>query len=59
MMNKIVAILMKRDKLSLDEAQETFQAAYEAAMDGEDPEEILHSDLGLEPDYIFDLLQGL
>jgi hypothetical protein len=28
-------------------------------LDGEDPEEILHDEFGLEPDYIFDLIDWL
>lgn len=30
--------------------------ARERVLDGEDPEEILHYDFGLEPDYVYDLL---
>jgi len=54
-MNIIVKILMERDELTLAEAQEEFQAAVDRVSEGEDPEEVLH-DLGLEPDYFFDLI---
>lgn len=46
---------MRRDEMSLEEAEETLADAREAIAEGEDPEEVLY-DLGLEPDYIFDLL---
>lgn len=51
----IEKILMQRDEMSLEEAKETVQECREAIAEGEDPEEILY-DLGLEIDYIFDLL---
>lgn len=54
-MNEIVKILMRRDNMTEEEAEETYAEAREAICDGEDPEEVLY-DLGLEPDYIFDLL---
>lgn len=49
-------VLMSRDKLSEKEADELIEDAQERVMQGEDPEEILHDDFGLEPDYLFDLL---
>ena len=54
-MNEIVKILMRRDEMSEEEAMETYAEAREAIADGEDPEEVLY-DLGLEIDYIFDLI---
>lgn len=54
-MNEIVRILMRRDDMTQEEAEETLAEAREAIYDGEDPEEVLY-DLGLEPDYIFDLI---
>lgn len=51
----IEKILMRRDGMSLKEAKETVQECREAIAEGEDPEEVLN-DLGLEIDYIFDLL---
>jgi len=49
-------VLMRRDGLSAEEANERIAEARQAVENGEDPEEILHDEFGLEPDYIFDLL---
>jgi len=49
-------ILIKRDNLTPAEAEELIQEARERVHEGEDPENILHNEFGLEPDYIFDLL---
>lgn len=54
--NEIVSILMRRDDLSLEEAYEQLNEARERLAAGDDPEEILAEEFGLEPDYIFDLL---
>lgn len=55
-METLKQILMRRDGMSADEAQEMINEARERVEEGEDPEEILHYDFGLEPDYIFDLI---
>ena len=62
-MNKIVEILMERDNMSQEEAEDLLDDAREEAQnvleeDGslEDIEDILSSYFGLEPDYIFDLI---
>lgn len=52
----ILAVLMKRDGMTRDEAQDMIDEARELVAEGECPEEILRVDFGLEPDYIFDLL---
>ena len=49
-------VLMRRDGLSAAEADELIAEARERVLEGEDPEEILHDDFGLEPDYIWDLI---
>ena len=50
-------VLMRRDKMSAEEADEQIREARERVLeDGEDPEDILHDEFGLEPDYVFDLL---
>ena len=49
-------VLMRRDGLSAAEADEMIAEARERVLEGEDPEEILHDDFGLEPDYIWDLI---
>ena len=52
----ILEVLMIRDGLSRDEAQEWIDEVREAVAEGEDPLEMLHYEFGLEPDYIFDLI---
>lgn len=48
---------MQRDGVPAEEAQMLVDAARQRVMDGEDPEEVLLEEFGLEPDYIFDLIQ--
>lgn len=55
-METLKEILMRRDGLSAAEAQDLIDEARERVLEGEDPEEILHDDFGLEPDYVWDLL---
>ena len=62
-MNRVVKILMERDGLTEAEAKaqvrEAREEMYEAIADGygtEDVEDIFSDYLGLEPDYIFDVL---
>lgn len=61
-MNRVVSILMKRDGYSKEEAIEIIndcrEKINEAIADGdyELAEDILACDLGLEPDYIMDIL---
>lgn len=55
-MNRIVKILMNRDGASLSEAREQLKEARLRVENGEDPEEILLEEFGLEPDYLFDLI---
>jgi len=61
--DRIIAILMERDELTEEEAreqvEETVELINEILESGgsyEEAEEILLDDLGLEMDYIFDLL---
>ena len=58
----LVEVLMERDGMSKEaaevliaETREEVFASFEDE-DGRDPEEIIASNLGLEPDYIFDLI---
>ena len=56
-MNRIVDILMKRDKMSQREAEALVNETLNEILD--DPaaaDDIMLSYLGLEPDYIIDLL---
>ena len=55
-MSSLKQILMERDGLSAEEANELIVQAHLRVMEGEDPEEILLEEFELEPDYIFDLL---
>ena len=57
--SELVRVLVERDGLSVDEAQELVEEARELVRDGEDPEEVLAQEFGLEPDYVFDLLEGV
>lgn len=50
-------VLMRRDGLSAREASRQIWEAKERVIAGEDPEEVLADEFGLEPDYIFDLLE--
>lgn len=56
----IAEILVRRDGVTLDEAKETIREVQALLLadleEGGDPEETIARELGLEPDYIFDLL---
>lgn len=54
--NELVAVLMQRDGLSQEEVEEQLTEAALRVNAGEAPEELLHDEFGLEPDYLFDLL---
>ena len=56
MVESIKQILMRRDGMSADEAEEFIQEAREAVAEGQDPEEVCYEYFGLEPDYIWELL---
>jgi len=54
---KIIKILMERDGLSKSEATEIVKELREIVLNGDmDPEEALY-ELGLEPDYVLDLIE--
>lgn len=58
-MNKVVKILMERDGMSEDEAIELVEETREEILACEGSEEawdVIEDNLGLEPDYIFDIL---
>jgi hypothetical protein len=52
----IIPVIMRRDGLTLEEANEQLEEAREAVAAGMDPEEACGYFFGLEPDYMFDLL---
>lgn len=56
-MTELRRILMARDGFNDHDADEMFNQARVEIDNGEDPEEVLLNDFGLEPDYIFDLLE--
>jgi hypothetical protein len=55
-MNSIVKVLVERDGLTEKEAATRVIEARFRVINGEDPEEILMDEFGLEPDYIEDLV---
>ncbi len=52
----IKQILMRRDDMSAEEADELIADARERVAAGEDPEEVLREEFGLEPDYFWELI---
>ena len=54
--NEIVRILMRRDGMERDKAEDLLWEAIVAVGEGEDPEDVLADWFGLEPDYLEDLL---
>ena len=54
-MKEVVKILMERDEMTREDAEENLEELRERFADGENPEELLY-EIGLEPDYIFDLI---
>lgn len=56
-MTKLEQILVNRDKITLEEARRQIQEVREMIIDGtEGPEDALQDYLGVEPDYLFDVL---
>lgn len=56
MIESLIDILIRRDGLSRSDAVELINELRNRVAEGEDPEELLHDELGLEPDYIWELL---
>lgn len=54
--NGVVELLMRRDDMSREDAEETLRELTDRVADGEDPEELMHYELGLEPDYIWAII---
>ena len=56
-MESLKEVLVRRDGMTSDEANEEIEFARNLGLEeGEDPEDVLLDMFGLEPDYIFDLL---
>jgi len=51
----ILNVLRTRDGMTDQQAREALREMRDDVRNGADPEELLH-EIGLEPDYIFDLL---
>lgn len=57
-MNDLIRVLMTRDGMTEEEAYRAVSIASEKIWEGEDPEDILEYEFGLEPDYVYDLIEG-
>ena len=55
-MSELKKVLMERDGIASKEADEVIADAKQRVWDGDDPEDVLAEEFGLELDYIFDLL---
>jgi len=53
----IKALINNESAESIEEAREIIAEMRERVADGEDPEDVLY-EYGLEPDYVFDILNG-
>jgi len=53
---EVEKILIKRDGMTSEQAYKALKEARDRVYAGEDPEEVLLDEFGLEPDYIHDLL---
>lgn len=54
-MSELKNVLMSRDDMSSEEADGFIEEMRLRVSEGEDPEEVLR-DIGLEPDYVFDII---
>jgi len=59
MASDLRSVLMDRDGLGEAEADQRIIEARERVRDGDDPEEVLEDEFGLEPDFVLDLLEGV
>lgn len=57
MIQRVINILMKRDNMTSSEAKDLIDETREMIIrEPEDAEQIMAEQLGLEPDYLFDVL---
>jgi len=56
MQESLLEVLMRRDGLTREQANADIQEARNRVYAGENPEEVLSEEFGLEPDWVFDLL---
>ena len=60
MARSLMLLLMERDKVTAAEAnQQIVDAAEECLANGSDPEDVLREEFGVEPDYVFDLVEAM
>jgi len=57
-MTELKQALITGKDMSPTEADEAIEEMQNQVLEGEEPDEVLH-DNGLEPDYVFDLLEGM
>lgn len=55
-MDSLLQVLMRRDEMTREEALLEIRDIKKRVREGEDPEEILLEEYGLEPDYVMDLI---
>lgn len=57
-MNRVVKILMERDGITREEAEQLIKETREEILEGSprEADEVMAENLGLEPDYIMDIL---
>lgn len=53
-METIREVLIRRDRLTSAEIDEMLEEAKDRIFGGDDPEEVLAEEFGLEPDYLMD-----
>lgn len=58
-MKTLQQTLMDRDGLTAQEARTLILQAEGRALGGDDPEEVLQEEFGLEPDCVIDLINGV
>ena len=57
MISKVLKILQERDGMSIEDAKDLIDETREMILqEPEDAEQIMAEQLGLEPDYLFDIL---
>jgi len=56
MIKSLKATIMERDGIDSDEADDLIAEAKACVAEGENPEDVLEEHFGLEPDYVFDLV---
>jgi hypothetical protein len=55
-METLKQVLMRRDGMDEDEAEEAVREAWRMVAQGADPEQVLEEEFGLEPDWFFELV---